>query len=70
MGALDDELPTLDPAAGAAFERIRRLAMEEAPVAGERRSGGMAALVHAGRPLLGFRVARARRLAIAPFSAA
>jgi hypothetical protein len=38
MGALDEELPTLDPAAGAAFERVRRPALEEAPAAGQGRS--------------------------------
>jgi uncharacterized protein YdhG (YjbR/CyaY superfamily) len=69
MGAVDDYFGTLDGTTRAAYERIRRLALQVAPGAGQGTSYGVAALMHAGRPLLGFRAARAH-LSIFPFSSA
>ena len=69
MPALDEYFDSLDEPTRAAFERIRFLAFEAAPDAKQRMSYGMPALKYAGRPLLGFRVAK-EHLSIFPFSAA
>jgi uncharacterized protein YdhG (YjbR/CyaY superfamily) len=69
MGAVDDYFGTLDGTTRAAYERIRRLALQVAPGGRQGTSYGVAALMHSGRPLLGFRAAKAH-LSIFPFSSA
>jgi uncharacterized protein YdhG (YjbR/CyaY superfamily) len=69
MPALDEYFDGLDESTRAAFERIRFLAVDAAPDAEQGTSYGMPALKYAGRPLLGFRVAK-EHLSIFPFSAA
>ena len=69
MPALDEYFAGLDESTRAAFERIRFLAFDAAPDAEQGTSYGMPALKYAGRPLLGFRVAK-EHLSIFPFSAA
>jgi uncharacterized protein YdhG (YjbR/CyaY superfamily) len=67
MGAVDDYFDSLDTATRDAFERVRKLALEIAPDAGQGTSYGMAVLTYEGRPLLGFRAAK-QHLSIFPFS--
>jgi|SRR4051794_39489439 uncharacterized protein YdhG (YjbR/CyaY superfamily) len=67
MSVVDDYLAGLDADARAAFARVRDVALEEAPGAQPGTSYGMAALIMNGRPLLGFRAARAH-LSVFPFS--
>ena len=67
MGDVSDYLATLDAADREAFARVRDLAVAEAPDATEGTSYGMAALLLAGRPLLGMRAARGH-LSLFPFS--
>ncbi|WP_027344856.1 iron chaperone [Hamadaea tsunoensis] len=69
MGAVTDYFEELDPAVRAAFEHIRDVATEIAPAAQESVSYGMPALRLDGKPLLGFRAAKAH-LSIFPFSPA
>ncbi len=69
MGTVDEYLHGLDDAARAAYARVVEVALEEAPDAGQGTSYGMAALLHRGRPLLGFRAARGH-LSVFPFSPA
>jgi uncharacterized protein YdhG (YjbR/CyaY superfamily) len=69
MTAVDEYFDSLDADRRAAFERIRALAMDEAPAAEQGRSYGMAALKYHGKPLLGFRAAE-HHLSIFPFSPA
>lgn len=69
VGAVDDYFASLDATTRAAFERIRKLALEAAPDAEQGTSYGIAALKHRGSPLLGFRAAK-QHLSIVPFSPA
>jgi uncharacterized protein YdhG (YjbR/CyaY superfamily) len=69
MGAVDDYLDSLDEPARAAYRRVLELALVEAPGAGQGTSYGMAALLHGGKPLLGFKAARGH-LSVFPFSPA
>ena len=69
MTAVDDYFESLDADRRAAFERIRTLALDEAPAAEQGTSYGMAALKYHGKPLLGFRAAE-HHLSIFPFSPA
>ena len=69
MGPVDEYFDSLDAERRGAFERIRTLAMDEAPDAEQGTSYGMAALRYHGQPLLGFRAAE-RHLSIFPFSSA
>lgn len=64
---VDAYLATLDGPARSAFERVRDTALTVAPVAEQGKSYGMAALTFRGKPLLGFRAAKAH-LSIFPFS--
>lgn len=64
---VDDYFESLDPASGAAFERIRSLALEIVPDAEQGTSYGMAALRYKQKPLLGFTAAK-RHLSVFPFS--
>jgi uncharacterized protein YdhG (YjbR/CyaY superfamily) len=67
MSPVDEYLASLDAATRAAFERVRRLAMEIAPEAEAGTSYGMAALIYKKKPLIGFRVAQ-KHLSVFPFS--
>jgi uncharacterized protein YdhG (YjbR/CyaY superfamily) len=67
VGAVDDYFATLDETTRRVFERVRTLALEVAPDAGQGKSYGMAALRARGRPLLGFRAAKGH-LSVFPFS--
>jgi uncharacterized protein YdhG (YjbR/CyaY superfamily) len=69
MGTVDDYLEALDEPARAAYRRVLDLALAEAPAAEQGTSYGMAALLHGGKPLLGFRSARGH-LSLFPFSPA
>lgn len=68
MATWDDFLTAADADARAAFERIHRVAKEVVPDAVDGTSYGMPALLHRGKGLLGFRVAKGH-LSIFPFSA-
>jgi uncharacterized protein YdhG (YjbR/CyaY superfamily) len=67
MSDVDDYFAGLGEPGRAAFEHVRRLAMELAPDAEDATSYGMAALRHRGKPLLGFREAKGH-LSVFPFS--
>lgn len=67
MTTVDDYLAGLDAASRAAFERVRAVATEVVPEAGQGRSYGMAALTYRGKPLLGFAAAKSH-LSVFPFS--
>lgn len=69
MGTVDAYLDGLDRPAREAYARVVEVALEEAPGAGQGTSYGMAALLHRGKPLLGFRAARGH-LSLFPFSPA
>jgi uncharacterized protein YdhG (YjbR/CyaY superfamily) len=69
MGTVDDFLSGLPADQRAAFRRILTLASTGAPDADQGTSYGMPALIHRGRPLLGFAAAKAH-LSIFPFSPA
>jgi uncharacterized protein YdhG (YjbR/CyaY superfamily) len=64
---VDDYLAGLDDPTRSAFERIRALALVEAPEAVQGTSYGMAALLYRGKPLLGFLAAK-HHLSVFPFS--
>lgn len=66
---MDDYFDSLDADRRGAFERIRALAMGEAPEAEQGTSYGMAALKYQGKPLIAFRAAE-HHLSIFPFSPA
>jgi len=66
---MDDYLDALAPEQKAELVRVREIVAELVPDAEEGRSYGMPAFIYAGRPLLGFRAARAH-LSIFPFSSA
>jgi uncharacterized protein YdhG (YjbR/CyaY superfamily) len=68
MSTVDEYFASLDPESRAAFENVRRLALEVAPEAEAGTSYGMAALIYRAKPLIGFRAAQ-RHLSIFPFSA-
>ena len=68
MGTVDDFLAGLPDAERSAYEQVVAAALAEAPDAGQGTGYGMPALTWAGRPLLGFRVAKAH-LSLVPFSA-
>jgi uncharacterized protein YdhG (YjbR/CyaY superfamily) len=67
MSAVDEYFAGLDASTRAAFERVRRLAMEVAPEAEGGVSYGMAALIYKKKPLIGFKAAK-RHLSVFPFS--
>jgi uncharacterized protein YdhG (YjbR/CyaY superfamily) len=67
VGAVDDYFATLDAETRAAFEHVRKLALELAPDAGQGTSYGVAALMHGGRGLLGFHAAK-KHLSVYPYS--
>jgi uncharacterized protein YdhG (YjbR/CyaY superfamily) len=67
VSAVDDYLRSCDDGTRAAFARVRDLALAEVPAAGQGTSYGMAALTYRGKPLLGFRSAKAH-LSVFPFS--
>ena len=67
MGEVDDYLAGLDPPDRAAFARVRDVALEVVPDAGQGSTYGMPALTHAGKPLLAFRAAKAH-LSVFPCS--
>lgn len=69
MGTVDEYLDGLDEPARAAYARVVEVALEEAPGAEQGTGYGMAALLHRGKPLLGFRAARGH-LSLFPFSPA
>ena len=69
MSAMDDYLEGLAPDQKAALARVREIVAGLAPAAEEGKSYGMPAFISAGRPLLGFRAAKAH-LSIFPFSPA
>ena len=69
MAELTDYLAGLPEEQGAAFARLRDLAVAEVPDAVEGTSYGMAALIYRGKPLLGFRAAK-EHLSVFPFSPA
>jgi uncharacterized protein YdhG (YjbR/CyaY superfamily) len=64
---MDDYLDGLPPAHKDAFERVRAVVRDLAPDAEEGQSYGMPAFITEGRPLLGFRAAKAH-LSLFPFS--
>jgi uncharacterized protein YdhG (YjbR/CyaY superfamily) len=67
MSVIDDYLDGLPPEQRAAFERVRAVVVGAVPEAEEGRSYGMPAFLYEGRPLLGFRAAKAH-LSVFPFS--
>jgi len=67
MGPVDEYFASLDSPTGAAFERIRSLAMELVPAAEQATSYGMAALKYEHKPLLAFLAAK-NHLSIFPCS--
>lgn len=67
MSAMDDHLDGLPPAQKDALARVRAVVKDVAPEAEEGKSYGMPAFLYAGRPLLGFRAAKAH-LSVFPFS--
>jgi uncharacterized protein YdhG (YjbR/CyaY superfamily) len=69
MSAMDDYLDGLPAAQKAALSRVRAVVEGVAPEAEEAVSYGMPAFLYAGRPLLGFRSAKAH-LSVFPFSPA
>ena len=69
MSAVDDYFAEQVPAARAAFQRIRAIAVAAAPDAEDGVSYGMPALRYRGKPLLGFRAAK-DHLSVFPFSPA
>ena len=69
MSAMDDYLDGLPPAQKAALARVRAVVDGVVPEAEEGVSYGMPAFLFAGRPLLGFRAAKAH-LSVFPFSPA
>jgi uncharacterized protein YdhG (YjbR/CyaY superfamily) len=66
---MDDYLQGLAPAQRSALEHVRSVVHELAPEAEEGTSYGMPAFKYNGRPLLGFRAAKAH-LSLFPFSPA
>jgi uncharacterized protein YdhG (YjbR/CyaY superfamily) len=64
---LDEYLDDLEPGQRTALRKVRELVLTEVPQAEEGKSYGMPALMLAGRPLLGFRVAE-HHMSIFPFS--
>jgi uncharacterized protein YdhG (YjbR/CyaY superfamily) len=58
MGTVDEYFAGLDPSRRAAFERVRRIAMEMVPDAEQGTSYGMAALRYHGKPLVCFLAAK------------
>lgn len=69
MGTVDDFLSGLDDQDRAAYQRIQEVAVAEVPDAEQGTGYGMPALLHRGKPLLGFRAAKAH-LSVFPFSPA
>jgi uncharacterized protein YdhG (YjbR/CyaY superfamily) len=69
VSAMDDYLDGLPSAQSAALARVRAVVEATAPEAEEGVSYGMPAFLYAGRPLLGFRAAKAH-LSVYPFSPA
>jgi uncharacterized protein YdhG (YjbR/CyaY superfamily) len=69
MSAMNDYLDGLPPAQKDALARVRSVVEGVAPEAEEGKSYGMPAFLLAGRPLLGFRVAK-EHLSVFPFSPA
>jgi uncharacterized protein YdhG (YjbR/CyaY superfamily) len=67
MSAMDDYLDGLPPPQKEALERVRAVVEDVAPEAEKGKSYGMPAFLYAGRPLLGFRAAKAH-LSVFPFS--
>jgi uncharacterized protein YdhG (YjbR/CyaY superfamily) len=66
---MDDYLEGLEPAQRSALARVRAVVEDVAPEAEEGTTYGMPAFLYAGRPLLGFRAAKAH-LSVFPFSPA
>ncbi|HEV3378413.1 MAG TPA: DUF1801 domain-containing protein [Thermoleophilaceae bacterium] len=66
---MDDYLDALPPEQKDALARVRAVVAEVEPEAAEGVSYGMPAFLYAGRPLLGFRAAKAH-LSVFPFSPA
>jgi uncharacterized protein YdhG (YjbR/CyaY superfamily) len=69
MSAMDDYLDGLPPPQKAALAHVRAVVDGVVPEAEEGVSYGMPAFLYAGRPLLGFRVAKSH-LSVFPFSPA
>jgi uncharacterized protein YdhG (YjbR/CyaY superfamily) len=69
MGAVDEYFESLDPETRAAFERVRALATEVAPDVGQGTSYGVPALMHGGKPLIGFHAGKGF-LSVYPYSGA
>ena len=67
MGAVQDYFGTLDPETRAAYERVSDRVIALVPDVTEGTSYGVAALMHRGKPLLGFRAAK-QHLSVFPYS--
>jgi uncharacterized protein YdhG (YjbR/CyaY superfamily) len=68
-GAVDEYFQSLEADERAAFERVRSLVTEVAPGVGQGTSYGVPALMHAGRPLIGFHAGKTF-LSVYPYSGA
>jgi uncharacterized protein YdhG (YjbR/CyaY superfamily) len=69
MGDVDEYFESLDPGTRAAFERVRAVATEVAPDVGQGTSYNVPALIHAGKPLIGFHAGKGF-LSVYPYSGA
>src|SRR5262249_39739473 len=69
MGAVDEYFESLEPDERAAFERVRAAATEVAPGVEQGTSYGVAALMYAGKPLIGFHAGKGF-LSLYPYSGA
>lgn len=67
VSTVDEYFDGLDAPEAAAFRHVRALALDVVPDAEPGTSYGMAALIHRGKPLLGFRAAKGH-LSVFPFS--
>jgi uncharacterized protein YdhG (YjbR/CyaY superfamily) len=67
MGDVDGYFKSLDPDSRVAFERVRSIATEIAPGAGQGTSYGVPALLHEGKPLIGFHAGKSF-LSVYPYS--
>ena len=67
MTSIDEYLETVEPAKRTALERIRALAKETVPEAGETISYGMPTLTYRGKPFLGFG-AHTNHIGVYPYS--
>jgi uncharacterized protein YdhG (YjbR/CyaY superfamily) len=67
LGPVDEYFQRLEADERTAFERVRSLATEVAPEVGQGTSYGVPALMHSGKPLIGFHAGKTF-LSVYPYS--